>query len=132
MTPLERLDALDRTKRNAWLAFFAGARWEMFGSKNGDTGKEYPPHFGKAECEWVDDWRDFWGRELVELGFVTFEETEPRPARGMVPGSTCWDIRITPTAEGREAREAWWQRHREAVDREMAQIGTGGVDSGSM
>jgi hypothetical protein len=121
MTPLEELNTLTRTERTAFLAFFAGARSNLFGSRCGDTGQERPPSFGKAECEWVDDWRDFWGRKLVELGFVTFEETEPREAKGMIAGSTCWDIYIRVTEKGFQAREDYWTDWRAAVDAQAEQ-----------
>jgi len=60
------IDGLDRTERTAFLGLFAGARfpWTSF---NG--GK---PTTGKAECEWVDDWRDFYGVRLVAAGLFHF------------------------------------------------------------
>lgn len=121
MTPLDKLNTLDRTERNAFLAFFAGARGTMQGSRRGDTGEEIKPFFGKAECGWVDDWRDFWGRKLVELGFVTFEEGDPTPALGMVQGSVCWTIEIRATDEGLQAREDYWADWRKSVDARAAQ-----------
>lgn len=109
MTPLEKLEGLDRTKRHAFLALFAGARMPIQ-VLTGPDGKEWPVMFGKAECEWVDDWRDFYGRELGELGFATFSETEPRRALGAAPGSMWTHVTITITEEGWLAREAYWNR----------------------
>lgn len=123
MTPLEKLNSLDEKEQDAFLAFFAGARGNLFGSRRGDTGEEMKPKFGKAECEWVSDWRDFWGRKLVELGFVTFKQTNHKPALGMVPGSTCWDIQIRVTDEGWQAREDYWADWNTAVDARMAELG---------
>lgn len=108
MTPLERLNSLDHSKRTAFLAFFGGARHTAQVTRSGLDGQESFPNFGKAECGWIDDRRDFWSRELPALGLIEFSETDPRPARGMVEGSTCWDATITITEEGWEAREAWW------------------------
>lgn len=110
MTPLERLEALDRTKQGAFLALFAGARRTVQVARRGDTGEIIPPTFGKAECGWVDDWRDFYGRELPELGLLEFVEEEPRPALGMVDGSTCWNVTVIITEDGWKAREAYWSK----------------------
>lgn len=101
---LEDLLAMTTTKRSAFLGLFAGANrsWRSF---NGEA-----PNIGKAECEWVDDWRDFYSRELVDLGWLTFTESEPRPALGMAPGSTVTSIDIEITADGRNIREAYWSR----------------------
>lgn len=108
MTPLDRLETLDRTKQHAFLALFAGARHTVQVSRRGDTGEIIPPSWGKAECGWVDDWQDFYGRELPQLGLIEFFEEEPRPAPGMVAGSTCWNVSVIITEDGRAAREAYW------------------------
>lgn len=108
MTPLEKLNSLDRDKHSAFLAFCTSqARGDVV-SFNGKC-----PHFGKAECQWLDDWREFWERELPALGFTTFAEGEPKPALGMVAGSTFTEIQIHITAEGWEAREAYWAAFRD-------------------
>ena len=108
MTPLEKLNSLPQQKQRAFLAFFAGAWGDLQVCVRGDTGEEMPPFFGKAECEWVP-FREFWQYELPAMGFTTFEESEPRPARGMVPGSTFTTVHIRVTDEGHAAREAYWK-----------------------
>lgn len=118
MTPLEKLRTLSRTEQTAFLALFAGARHSSQVCRVGTdspyhkAGQIIPPSWGKAECGWVDDWHDFYGRKLPELGFTTWDEGEPRPALGMAPRSTCWNVYIGITDEGREAREAHWDRVR--------------------
>ena len=107
MTPLEKLKMLDHQEQLAFLAFFAGAQHNLTAFVRGDTGEQMGVSFGKAECEWVP-FREFWQDKLPALGFVIFTEGEPRPARGMVEGSTLTKINITPTDEGRAARDAYW------------------------
>lgn len=108
VTPLDRLYSLERTKQRAFLALFAGARHTVQVTRRGDTGEVCPPSWGKAECGWVDDWHDFYARELPELGLSEFVEEEPRPALGMVAGSTCWNVTVIITEDGWAAREAYW------------------------
>ena len=105
MTPLEKLDSLDRVKQNAFLGLFAGAssHWRT----RSDT--DAMPFTGKHECQQVEPWRDFWQRELVELGLITFEEGEPFPTPGATFDSSTI-ITIGVTEEGWEAREAFWAR----------------------
>ena len=101
---LAYLDAMPSTERRAFLGLFAGARRNLT-SFNGK-----PPSFGKAECEWVADWRNFYGVRLPAAGLTTFGESEPRPALGMAPGSTFTDVFVIPTELGRRVRQAWWDR----------------------
>ena len=115
MTPLEKLDSLEVIEQNAFLAFFAGACGSLRVFRRGDTGEEIRPSFGKAECEWVP-FREFWQKRLVALGFVEFEESEPRPAFGMVAGSTFTDVTIRITDEGYAAREAYWEETHKRID----------------
>lgn len=104
------VNALDRTEQSAFLALFAGCRfpWISFNGK--------PPTMGKAECEWVDDWREFYGERLKTAGLFRFEEGEPKPALGMAPGSTFVEIDCGPTKLGRDVREAWWAEWQKRVD----------------
>jgi len=65
--------------------------------------------FGKAECEWVP--ASFWTEELVALGWLTFEDSEKRPALGMadLPEGRkpwCWTRTFMVTARGWDVREA--------------------------
>lgn len=115
-TPLARLNSLDVQKQRAFLALFAGANRSGQATISGADGQLRFPNFGKAECGWVDDPRDFYSRELPSLGLLEYSETEPRPALGMVPGSTFYTVSIGITADGREAREAWWAEWRTKVD----------------
>lgn len=114
--PLEDLESLPRIEQSAFLALFAGARLTAQAAKEGTGGREFPPKWGKAECERVRDWREFYGKTLPALGFTTFHETEPRPALGMAAGSTVWDVTIGITERGVEAREAYWTRLRNLAD----------------
>lgn len=104
------IDALDRVERTAFLAMFAGARCRVV-SFNGER-----PSFGKAECEWVEEWRDFYGVRLSGAGLVAFEEEAPKPALGMHKGSTYINLVIAATGLGYAVREAWWKRWNEQVD----------------
>jgi hypothetical protein len=105
MSPLEKLDALDRTKQSAFLGLFAGASGQWHTRSDTDA----MPFTGKHECQQVEPWRDFWQRELVDLGFITFEESEPFPTPGAIFDSSTI-ITIGVTDEGRAAREAYWDR----------------------
>jgi hypothetical protein len=98
------IDGLSSDELRAFLGLFAGARfpWTSF---NGEA-----PFIGKAECEWVPDWRDFYGKRLKGAGLFRFKEGSPHPALGMSPGSTFVDIDCGPTALGYDVREAWWNR----------------------
>ena len=109
-TGLKFIDSLPRREQNAFLALFAGARfpWKSFNGRQ--------PFIGKAECEWVDDWRDFYGERLKKAGLFRFEVGEPRPALGMAPGSTCVEIDCGPTGLGYLVREAWWERQKAKFD----------------
>lgn len=102
---LEKFDALTSDKQNAFLALFAGARHNIMIFINPD-GKRERPHFGKAECEWIDDWEDFYTRELPSLGWIKFEIiTDPKPALGMKPGWTYIEAQIEITPDGQSTRE---------------------------
>lgn len=113
--PLEKLESLARTKKLAFLGLFAGARMSIHVFTRPD-GKEFPVKFGKTECELIDDWRDFYKRELPSLGLTTFTETEPRPALGMSPGSTFTLVTVGITDEGWQAREAYWEKAHYRLD----------------
>lgn len=111
MEALGKLNSLSRDKRTAFLAFCAShGRHINLASIDGRDGRLRYPDFGKAECGWIDDPRDFWTRELPALGLVECEETEPKPALGMAPGSVCWRVEVSVTDEGRAAREAYWAK----------------------
>lgn len=86
------LDALPVVERRAFLGLFAGARSPWRARSDGGC-----PMIGKAECEWVDDWRDFYGRKLPGAGLITFEEEGDL-------------IFVHATDLGRAVREAWWNR----------------------
>lgn len=101
-------DNLTHREEGAFLAFFAGARSKLMCFVRGDTGEAMAPSFGKAECEWVP-FRETWQVKFPALGLTTFEESDPRPALGMVPGSTFTEIHIGVTDFGRAVREAYWQ-----------------------
>lgn len=110
------IDSLDVTERRAFLGLFAGARfpWTIY-----DNGK--PPFIGKAECEWVEDWRDFYAHRLPAAGLFSWSEGESGPALGMIrkPDGemhTWTRIDCGPTELGRLVREAWWARWKERVD----------------
>lgn len=105
---LERLNALPRDKRSAFLALFAGAHREISIFISPEGLKERP-FFGKAECEWVEDWEDFYTRELPALGWIKFIPTEPKPALGMKPGWTYINAVIEITEDGWNARESFWR-----------------------
>lgn len=107
---LSFLDALSGTERAAFLALFAGARfpWTVF-----DNGRA--PFIGKAECEWVEDWRDFYAVRLPAAGLFFWEEGEGGPALGMIrkPNGdyhTWTRINCGPTELGWRVRELWWER----------------------
>jgi hypothetical protein len=94
------LDGLDATERGAFLGLFAGAKERWIVWKGGGLTT------GKAECEWVEDWRDFYGRKLADAGLVTFREE----------GGSAY---CSPTDLGRAVREAWWaKRARKTADLE--------------
>lgn len=109
MTDLTAFDALSPDEQSAFLALFAGARGNLFVAVRGDTNEEIAPSFGKAECEWVP-FRPTWQEKFPSLGWTTFEESEPKPALGMVPGSTYTDVTIHVTHLGHEVRNAVWRR----------------------
>lgn len=108
------IDSLDRDERSAFLALFAGARSELT-SFNGGC-----PTFGKAECEWVKDWLDFYRDRLAAQGLVAFQLGEARPALGMGPPNTFRDVLIAPTDMGYLVREAWWDRLNQRIIAEEA------------
>lgn len=110
------IDALDQTERTAFLGLFAGARfpWTIY-----DDGRG--PFIGKAECEWVEDWRDFYAVRLPAAGLFLWEEGETGPALGMVkkPNGEMhnWTrIDCCPTQLGWKVREAWWDRFNGRAD----------------
>ena len=106
-TPLERLHALPKVKETAFLALFAGAhsRITIFTKADGRKGA---PHWGKAECEWVEDWENFYFHELVDLGLMKPELIKEGVAKGGSPGETWQEWKMQITDEGFDAREAWW------------------------
>lgn len=119
MTPLEKLKSLDRTKQTAFFALFAGARQNITIYRNTESEEVRRPFFGKAECEWVDDWLDFYGRELPELGLTTWTlDPEVKPALGMAPGWTYQKAAWGITDAGWEARETYWDRPAKAANNE--------------
>ena len=116
-TPLQRLQALSPVKEAAFLALFAGARSyiTIFRHKGGTVK---PPHWGKAECEWVDDWEDFYFRELVDLGLMKPKKERTFSALGLGDGTDWtgeeWEMLLTD--EGFSACEAWWADWKDQVD----------------
>jgi hypothetical protein len=109
------VDALEDTEQDAFLAFFAGARttWTIFDN-------DRAPFIGKAECEWVKDWRGFYAERLPAAGLFCWEELETGDALGMVrkaDGSYHKWIRVRcrPTELGFDVRDAWWARWKEQV-----------------
>lgn len=117
-TPLERLQSLPKVKETAFLALFAGAKTHIVIYRHKD-GAVREPFWGKAECEWVEDWENFYFRELVDLGLMKPEKLRNFPALGMGDGTDWigeeWKMQITD--EGFDAREAWWKDWSEKVDR---------------
>lgn len=110
------VDTLSETERSAFLALFAGARfpWTVY-----DDGGA--PFIGKAECEWVEDWRGFYAERLPAAGLFEWEEVESGPALGMVKKEngdfhTWTKVACGPTGLGWQVREAWWDRWSERVD----------------
>lgn len=106
-TPLERLESLSSGEQSAFLALWAGARRKLQGSWTPERGLGLPS-FGKAECEWVNF--DLWRYKLPGLRLTNYEEGRRRVALGMMPGSVVWDILISLTDDGIEAREAFWTK----------------------
>lgn len=123
MTPLEKLDNLSAKECRTFLALCAARQRNAQATRDAD-GRERLPDFGKAECGWVDDWRDYYGRLLLEIGFAILTESEPRPALGMAPGGVCWDVDVQITEAGWQAREDWWDRlNRRSANSEQEQAG---------
>jgi hypothetical protein len=109
------IDGLNSTELNAFLGLFAGARfpWTIF-----DDGRS--PFIGKAECEWVKDWRGFYAECLPAVGLFRWVEGESGDALGMVlkpDGSYHRWTRIDcgPTDLAWDVREAWWDRSNNRV-----------------
>lgn len=107
---LKFIDALPQNEQSAFLALFAGARfpWTIF-----DDGRA--PFIGKAECEWIEDWRGFYAERLPAAGLFAWEEGESGDALGMVrkpDGSHHRWTRVNcgPTDLGFDVRQAWWDR----------------------
>ena len=98
------IDALNITERRAFLGLFAGAS-QTVTSNNGDC-----PMMGKAECERVTDWRDFYGERLPAAGLTTFSTKPPYHPSFAREGWMAQEVDISPTALGCAVREAWWQR----------------------
>jgi hypothetical protein len=110
------IDSLNSTERRAFLGLFAGARfpWTIY-----DDGRR--PFIGKAECEWVEDWRGFYSRRLPKAGLFHWSEGESGPALGMVRKAngyyhTWTRIDCGPTELGWDVREAWWDRLSRKLD----------------
>lgn len=104
-TPFERFESLSRDEKTAFLALFAGVRSRLQGRWSPSRGTSQPS-FGKAECEWANF--DLWRFKLPGLRLTTYEEGPRKVALGMEPGSVCWDIHISVTEDGWEARETYW------------------------
>lgn len=104
------IDELDPTERLAFLGLFAGARYPWRTYDNGEA-----PFIGKAECEWVEDWRDFYLKRLTDAGLFEWSEGESGPALGMVRKENgdyhTWTvIDCRPSDLGYWVREAWRDR----------------------
>lgn len=112
--------SLDNTELNAFLALFSGARfpWTIY-----DNGRA--PFIGKAECEWVEDWRGFYAERLPAAGLFRWVEGESGPALGMVRKEngdyhTWTRVDCGPTDLAFDVREAYWADWRKAVDARQA------------
>lgn len=108
--PLERFESLTHQEQSAFIALFAGGRTHLQGAWSPERGA-FHISFGKAECEWVG--MDFWRYKLPGLRLTNYEEGPRRCALGMAVGSVVWDIYITVTEDGRQAREGYWAETRE-------------------
>lgn len=115
------IDSLDKREQRAFLGLFAGARfpWTIY-DRNDSC-----PTIGKAECEWVEDWRGFYAERLPAAGLFKWEEGESGDALGMVRKENGdyhrWTrINCGPTALGRMVRDAYWERHDRRVDERMS------------
>jgi hypothetical protein len=114
MTDLEKYDYMEIGKRSAFRGLFHGARLYLTVFTSPE-GKKTIPMFGKAECEHVEDWEDFYSRELPQLGWIKFEWIgEPRIALGMRDGWTYVNAKITITDAGFEVMRANRARNEEA------------------
>lgn len=114
-TDLAILQAFDSKRRCAWAGFFNGGRSRMVVFE----GQESRLFFGKAECELVP--ATFWTEELVDLGWLTVEDSEKRPALGMddLPEGRkpwCWDRTFTLTERGWAVRESDLEDFRRVMD----------------
>jgi hypothetical protein len=112
---LKQLDALPRDKQSAFLGLFAAA-WSETSIFVSPDGEKQSPHFGKYECEQIEDWEGFYTRELPELGWIRFIQMEQKPALGMASGWTYIRVAIEITEDGRNVREAYWRRVNERAD----------------
>ena len=121
--PLDRLRSLPKEKVSAFLALFAGARSYITIYQHED-GTVRPPSWGKAECEWIEDWKGFYFGELVELGFMQPERVREFPALGMGNGKEWrgeeWCMRITD--DGHDAREAYWAGWKARIEEEREKL----------
>ena len=111
------LKALPEKEEWAFLALFAGARFPWMIFDNGEG-----PSIGKAECEWVEDWRGFYAERLPAAGLFFWEEGDSGDALGMVRKANGdyhrWTrINCGPTDLGFAVREAWWDEWRREVDK---------------
>ena len=112
---LKFLDELEPVERRAFLGLFAGARFPWTIYDNGEG-----PFIGKAECEWVEDWRGFYAERLLAAGLFRWQEGESGPALGMIRKEngdyhTWTRIDCGPTELGWLVRKAWWDRLNEKI-----------------
>ncbi len=121
-TPIQRLNALSRKKQTAFLALFAGAFNSIHIYRHKDGRAPLRPFWGKAECEWVEDWQDFYFREVVDLGFMKPEKAKEGPALGIGNGKEwtfeIWDMWVTE--DGFAAREAYWDTWKAELAEDLA------------
>lgn len=120
MTDVEKglafFDAMAPKEQTAFLALFAGASfpWTIY-----DNGRA--PFIGKAECEWVDDWREFYSERLPAAGLFRWVEGKSGDALGMILKADGSYHRWThvdcgPTVLGRQVRDEYWSRWKQRFE----------------
>lgn len=117
------IDQLNGTERNAFLGLFAGARFPWIIYDDGQC-----PFIGKAECERVENWRDFYAVRLPAAGLFFWHDGKTGPALGMAKKENGehhpWTrIACGPTELGWDVRDAWWKRWGKAVDARAEELG---------
>lgn len=104
---LKDYDALDRSERAAWRAWFNGGLQNVVQYQN----KPDNVFMGKAECEWVP-FSDFWLGKVIDLGWMTAEVQDEYTAIGAVGQPKAVEYLLWPTELGFDVREAELARFR--------------------